>query len=281
MRKFAFLALWFVLVLPAFAQQQPPILQAFERHPTDWDKVQVKLQKLAANLYMIQFVSTEGNAGGNASALVGDDGIVLVDTPYIPVAAHLDAALKMISDKPVKYLVNTHWHMDHTGSNAYFAKSATIIAQDNVRRRMQAGDDPSSPSIRVNLLRDVFPPFPADALPVVTFSDEMTLHVNGEEVRIVHFPKGHTDGDSVVFFMQSKVVHMGSDFVSGRAFPGIDMDNDGTGGPQGQVVALQYVLDHMPDDVKVIPAHGGLASKLQVTQIRPPQKHYSGGPGRN
>jgi cyclase len=259
MRKFAFvlLALSFFLTLPAFAQQQP-----------DWDKVQVKLQKLSGNLYMIQFVSANGgNAGANASVLVGDDGVVLVDAGFAPVAPKLDAALKTISDKPVKYLVNTHWHGDHTGGNAYFGKSAIIIAQDNARKRMETGDDLSRIN-RVNLLREIFPPFPAAALPVITFNDELTLHVDGEEIRAIHFPRGHTDTDSVIFFMQAKVAQTGTDFVNGNpgGFPAIDLDNDGTGGPQGEIAALGYIVDRMPDDVKVIPGHGGLASKVEVTR---------------
>src|ERR1700688_3449286 len=153
MRKLALavlLTLPFVWTLPVHAQKQ-----------MDWDKVEVKLQKLSANVYMIEFVSPSGgNAGANASALIGDDGVVLVDAGYAPVASNLEAALKTISDKPVKYLLNTHWHGDHTGGDAYFSKSATIISQDGSRKRMETGDDPDRIN-RVNLLREIFPPSPA------------------------------------------------------------------------------------------------------------------------
>jgi len=243
--------------VPASAQQQP-----------DWDKVQVKLQKLSGNLYMIQFVSANGgNAGANASVLVGDDGVVLIDAGFGPVAPKLEAAIKTISDKPVKYLVNTHWHGDHTGGDAYFGKSAIIIAQDNARKRMETGDDPSRLN-RVNLLREIFPPSPAAALPVITFNDELTLHVDGEEIRALHFPRGHTDADCVIFFTQAKVAQTGTDFVNMNpsGFPAIDMDNDGTGGPQGEIAALSYIVDRMPDDVKVIPGHGGLGSRVEVAR---------------
>jgi cyclase len=241
---------------------------AVAQQTVDWDKVEVKLQKLSENMYMLQFVAaSRGNAGANASALVGDDGIVLVDAGFAPVAPKLEVALKTISDKPVKYLVNTHWHGDHTGGDAYFGKSATIIAEDNARKRMETGDDLSRLN-RINLLREIFTPSPAAALPVITFNDELTVHINGEDIRAIHFPHGHTDTDSVIFFSRSKVVQTGTDFVNmdPAGFPAIDMDNDGSGGPQGEIAALGYVLEHTPDDVKIIPGHGNVGSKVELTK---------------
>ena len=256
------LALVFILLactvsIPVCAQQQP-----------DWDGVEVKLQKLSENMYMIQFVAPSGgNAGANASAFVCDDGIVLVDSGFSPVAPKLAATLKTISDKTVTYLLNTHWHGDHTGGDAYFGKTAIIIAQDNTRKRMERGDDTSHVH-RVNLLRETFPPSPPAALPVITFNDELALHVGGEEIRAIHFARGHTDSDSVIFFMKAKVAQTGTDFVNMNppGFPAIDMDNDGTGGPQGEIAALGYILDHTPDDEKIIPGHGNLASKAELTK---------------
>src|ERR1700722_9914516 len=149
----AFLTLPFLLAFPVHAQRQ-----------MDWDKVEVKLQKLSGNVYMIEFVSPGGgNAGANASALIGYDGVVLVDAGYAPAAPKLEAALKTISDKPVKYLLNTHWHGDHSDANAYFGKAAVIIAQDNARKKMEKGGG-------------LFPPSPAIALPAITFDDRLTLH---------------------------------------------------------------------------------------------------------
>lgn len=258
MRKLALAVLFTFLIVrtvPVHAQQK-----------MDWDKVQVKLQQLSGNVYMIEFVSPAGgNAGANASALIGDDGIVLVDAGFAPVAAKLEAALKMISDKPVKYVVNTHWHGDHTGGDAYFAKSATIIAQDGARKKMETGDDPATLN-RTNLLREIFPPSPAAALPVITFNKEMTLHINGEELRAVYFPHGHTNTDSLILFTHAKVAQTGTDFVNmdPSGLPAIDMDNDGSGGPQGEIAALTYIMEKMPDDVKVIPGHGKVASKVEV-----------------
>ena len=258
MRKLALAVLFIFLIVrtvPVHAQQK-----------MDWDKVQVKLQQLSGNVYMIEFVSPAGgNAGANASALIGDDGIVLVDAGFAPVAAKLEAALKTISDKPIKYIVNTHWHGDHTGGDAYFAKSATIIAQDGARKRMETGDDISTLN-RVNLLREIFPPSPAAALPVITFNDELTLHINGEELRAIYFPHGHTNTDSLILYTHAKVAQTGTDFVNmdPSGLPAIDMDNDGSGGPQGEIAALTYIMEKMPDDVKVIPGHGKVASKVEV-----------------
>ncbi len=258
MRKLAF-AIFFTLpfVLGSSIRAQRPM---------DWDKVEVKLQKLSANVYMIEFVSPSGgNAGANASALIGDDGVVLVDAGYAPVASKLEAALKTISDKPVKYLLNTHWHGDHTGGDAYFSKTATILAQDGARKKMETGDDLSHLN-RVNLLRETFPPSPAAALPVITFNDELTLHINGEDLHAIYFPHGHTNTDSLVLFAHAKVAQTGTDFVNmdPSGLPAIDMDNDGNGGPQGEIAALSYIMEQMPDDVKVIPGHGKIASKVEV-----------------
>jgi cyclase len=252
--------------IAAFAVALSPALAAFSQRQPDWANVQVKLEKLSPNFYMVQFVSANGgNAGANASVLVGDDGVLLVDAGYGPVAPKLDAAIKTISDKPVKYLLNTHWHGDHTGADAYFGKTAIIIAQENARKRMQSGDDPDHLN-RANLLREIFPPFPPEALPVITFDEQLTLRMNGEEVRAIHFARGHTDSDCVVFFTRAKVAQTGTDFVNmdPPGFPAIDMDNDGTGGPQGEIAALSYIMDKMPDDVRVIPGHGKIGSKREV-----------------
>ena len=254
--------IFLVLILLAFF----PKTSAYAQRQPDWDKVEVKAEKLSDNVYMFAFVSPSGgNAGANASAFLCSDGIVLVDAGFAPVAPKLEAALRAISDQKVKYVLNTHWHGDHTGGDAYFGKSAVIMAQDNARKRMEGGDDPSHID-RANLLREIFPPSPAVALPVITFDDELTLHMGGEEIRAVHFARGHTDSDSVVFFKQAKVAQTGTDFVNMNppGFPAIDMDNDGTGGPQGEIAALSYLLEHTPDDVKIIPGHGTVGSKAEV-----------------
>ena len=248
MRKIAYLFVLSLLCLPlsALAQRQQP----------DWDKVQIQIKKLTANVYMLHFSNgTAANFGGNVGAFVGEDGTVIVDDGYAPMAPKLEAALKTISDKPVKYVFNTHWHGDHSEANEYFGKFATIVDTDNVRKMMETGGK-------------LFPPSPLVARPVITFSDQITLHINGSEIRAVHFPRGHTDTDSVIFFPQGQVVQMGDDFTvwDPPHFPAIDMDRDGSGGVQGQIAAAEYVLSHAAADVQVIPGHGPLATRDDLTK---------------
>jgi cyclase len=245
--RIVFLALPLFMALSLFAQQQ-------QQQPPDLSKVQVKVQKLSENVYVLQ--SQGATAGmGNIGAFVGDDGIVLVDAQLVELGPKIEAALKTISDKPVKYVLNTHWHGDHTGGNAYFGKSAIIIAQDNVRKKMQTETDRRI----TNLLL---------SLPVITFSDQLTLHLNGGELHAIHFAHGHTDGDSLVLFSQTNVVHMGDLFTNFDPphFPAVDTENDGSGGPQGEIAAAEYVLAKAPDDVKIIPGHGNVASKVELNK---------------
>jgi len=229
------------LVLPALAQQPQP----------DWDKVQIKLEKLDDHVYLVQ------GFGGNIGAYVGDDGIVLVDTEQVQLGPKIEAALKTISDKPVKFVLNTHWHGDHTGGNAYFGKTAIIIAQDDVRKTMQTEPD------RLGRITNL-----PVSLPVLTFSEQFTFHMQGGDVHTVSFPKGHTSSDTVVFLPGGKVVHTGDVFTnfSPPNFPAVDFENDGSGGVDGIRAACEYVLSHTPDDVKIIPGHGNLAAKADVAK---------------
>jgi len=191
----------------------------------DWDKVEIKVQKVAGSVYMLT------GRGGNIGVSAGADGIVVVDTQFAPLAARIQAALKGISDKPVRFILNTHYHGDHAGGNAEFAKLGTVIAQENVRQRLAEGSE-------IKRFGKT-PPAPKEALPVVTFSERATLHLNGEDIRALHFPHGHTDGDSVIFFPQSNVVHMGDDFVT-YGFPFVDIENGGS--VSGMVAGVEKVL---------------------------------------
>ncbi len=208
----------------------------------DFSKVQIKVTKVAGAVYMLQ------GAGGNIGVSVGDDGIVIVDDQFAPLAERIQAALTGITDKPVRFVINTHWHFDHTGGNGYFRKQGTIIAQDNVRERLRTGGKV--------LGMDVKPDAPAD-LPVITFNDRLSVHLNGEDIRAVHFPHGHTDGDSVVFFTKSHVVHMGDDFVT-YGFPFIDLESGGS--VRGMIAACEHVIAALPADTRVIPGHGHLST---------------------
>ena len=222
-----------LLLATASAQQQP-----------DFSKVEIKVIKAAGTVYMLQ------GMGGNIGVSVGDDGILIVDDQYAPLADKIKAALKGITDKPVKFVLNTHWHGDHTGGNPYFGESAPIIAHENVRKRLQSGGN-------ITFLKMEVAPAPKAALPVVTFDDKVTVHINGEDIRAIHFPKGHTDGDIVVFFPQSNVVHMGDDFFAGM-FPFVDLDSGGS--VQGLIADIAQIIPMLPPDVKVIPGHGPLST---------------------
>jgi glyoxylase-like metal-dependent hydrolase (beta-lactamase superfamily II) len=219
----------------AFAQQQ------------DFSKVEIKVTKVSGNIYMLE------GAGGNIAASVGDDGIVIVDDQFAPLAEKIRAALKGITDKPLRFIINTHYHFDHTGGNLPF-HDATIIAHDNVRKRLAQANVVGNGGSSMKIDQ---PANPQEALPVITFAHDVTLHVNGEDIRALHAPSGHTDGDSIVFFPKSNVVHFGDDFVR-YGFPFIDIN--GGGSSKGMIAALENAMTQLPKDVKVIPGHGALAT---------------------
>jgi glyoxylase-like metal-dependent hydrolase (beta-lactamase superfamily II) len=217
------------------------------RQDEDFSKVQMKVTKVAGNVYMLE------GAGGNIGASIGDDGIVVIDDQYAPLAEKIQAALKSITDKPVRFIINTHYHDDHTGGNAYFQKQAPILAHDNVRKRLESGGVAGNgTSVRFDAK-----PQPKEALPIITFDHDVTVHLNGEDIRALYFPAGHTDGDSVIFFPKSNVVHMGDDFGN-YGFPFIDVDSGGS--INGMIEAVETVIVQLPPDVKVIPGHGPVSS---------------------
>jgi glyoxylase-like metal-dependent hydrolase (beta-lactamase superfamily II) len=197
--------------------------------------------------------AVKGNAGGNIAASVGADGIVIVDDQYAPLADKIRAALKSITDKPVRFVINTHYHGDHTGGNAIFQKDAPVLAQDNVRKRLEAGGEAGNGGS----LHMVNPPAPKEALPIITFEHDVTVHLNGEDIRALHFPAGHTDGDSIIYFPQSNVVHMGDDFVT-YGFPFIDVNSGGS--INGMIDGVEKAIAQLPADVKVIPGHGAVST---------------------
>lgn len=213
----------------------------------DFSKVQIKVTKVGGTVYMLE------GAGGNIGASVGEDGIVVVDDQYAPLADKIQAALKGITDKPVRFIINTHYHEDHTGGNGYFQKQAPIIAHDNVRKRLETGGAAGNGgSVHFDAK-----PQPKDALPIITFDHDLTVHLNGEDIRALYFPAGHTDGDSVIFFPKSNVVHMGDDFVT-YGFPFIDVDSGGS--IKGMIDGVEKVISQVPPDVKIIPGHGPIST---------------------
>ncbi|HTR48436.1 MAG TPA: MBL fold metallo-hydrolase [Verrucomicrobiae bacterium] len=254
MRKFCLIAL---LCLPSVVSAQ---------QPQDFSKVEIKVTKVSGSVYMLE------GAGGNIAASVGDDGILIVDTEYAPLADKIEAALKGIgiTDKPVRFVVDTHYHSDHTDGNIAFGqRGATIIANDNLRKRLENG----STGGNGGALKFQQPPQPKAALPVITYDREMTVHFNGEDIRIIHFPAAHTDGDSVVFFTKSNVVHMGDEFIR-YGFPFIDVNGGGT--VQGMVAACDRASSEFPADVKVIPGHGAIATLDDVREYTKMMRDTSG-----
>src|ERR1700751_151062 len=217
----------------------------------DFSKVKIKVTKVAGNVYVLE------GEGGNIGASVGEDGIVVVDDQYAPLADKIQAALKGVTDKPVRFIINTHFHGDHTGGNAFFQKQAPVIAHDNVRKRLETGGAAGNLG-SISMERK---PAAREGPPIITFDHDVTVHLNGEDIRALHFPAGHTDGDAVIFFPKSNVVHMGDDFVT-YGFPFIDVDSGGS--IDGMIDGVEKVIGQVPADVKIIPGHGGISSVADV-----------------
>jgi cyclase len=211
---------------------------------TDFSKVEIKVTKVAGNVYMLE------GAGGNIGVSVGDDGLLIVDDQFAPLADKIRAALKGIADKKLRFILNTHWHGDHTGGNIAFGPEAPIIAHDNVRKRLATEQ-------KSTVFNTTTPPSPKEALPVITFNDSLSVHFNGEDIRAIHYPQGHTDGDSVIFFSASNVVHLGDDFFAGR-FPFVDLESGGS--VEGLVKNIGQIIEKIPPGAKLIPGHGPIST---------------------
>ena len=231
MKKFLLLTVVLLFAVSAHAQ-------------TDFSKVEIKVTKVAGNVYMLE------GSGGNIGVSVGDDGLLIVDDQFAPLADKIRAALKGLADKKLRFILNTHWHGDHTGGNVAFGPEAPIIAHDNVRKRLAT----EQKSIVFNRTT---PPSPKEALPVITFNNSLSVHFNGEEIRAIHFPQGHTDGDSVIFFSASNVVHLGDDFFAGR-FPFVDLESGGS--VEGLIRNIGEIIEKIPAGAKLIPGHGPIST---------------------
>jgi cyclase len=215
-----------------------------QTHAQDFSKVEIKATKVAGNVYMLE------GSGGNIGVSVGPDGILIVDDQFAPLADKIKAALKTLGEGKLKFVLNTHWHGDHTGGNMVFGPDAPIIAHDNVRKRMAIEQ-------KSEVFKRTTPASPKEALPVITFDQSLTVHFNGEEIRVIHFPQGHTDGDSVIFFTGSNVVHLGDDFFAGR-FPFVDLESGGT--VQGLTKNIGDIIPKLPAGAKLIPGHGPIST---------------------
>ncbi len=208
---------------------------------------------VADGIYMLM------GAGGNIGVSVGPDGVLLIDDQFAPMVPKIDAAIAELSDSPVRMVLNTHWHWDHTGGNeAYGTAGALILAHDNVRRRM------ASRQYSAFFNRET-PPSPAAALPVVTFDQTLTLHINGDAITALHVPLAHTDGDAVVLFEKANVVHMGDTYFNGF-FPFIDGERGGT--VWGMVRAIDAILPRLDAQTRVMPGHGPLSDVAGLERFR-------------
>lgn len=219
----------------------------------DFSKVEIKTEKLAEGVWMLT------GAGGNIGVSAGADGVFLVDDQYAPLTAKIKAALATISDKPVRFVLNTHWHGDHVGGNENLGKAGVVVvAHDNVRKRMSSEQF-------IKVFNSKVPPSPAAALPLVTFADSISFHVNGDEVEAFHVPPAHTDGDSFVYFRKANVLHMGDTFFNGL-YPFIDLSAGGS--IAGMIGACDRGLSTGDASTKVIPGHGPVGSKADLKAFR-------------
>ncbi|MCG8469557.1 MAG: MBL fold metallo-hydrolase [Gemmatimonadetes bacterium] len=211
----------------------------------DFSNVEFDVMHVSGNVWVLN-----SGRGGNIGVSTGADGVLMVDDQFAPLADKIRAALREAgAGSEVNFLLNTHWHGDHTGGNVEFGDEATIIAHTNVRERLSTPQDRGS--------GNVVQPSPDVALPVITFDESLSIHFNGEEVRAFHVPNGHTDGDAVIFFTGSNVVHMGDLFFAAR-FPFVDLA--GGGSVEGLREGIATGLSELPPDVQVIPGHGPLST---------------------
>jgi len=219
----------------------------------DFSKVQIETIPVAKGVYMLV------GSGGNIGLSVGQDGAFLIDDQYAPLTDKILKAISAVTDKPVRFLVNTHWHGDHTGGNETIGKGGTIIvAHDNVRKRLAKGQ--FMKVFNVDIL-----PAPPKALPVITFTDSVTFHWNNETLEVMHPKPAHTDGDAVIYFKNANVVHAGDLFFNG-IYPFIDAGSGGS--MEGVITGTDELLDRIDDNTKVIPGHGQLGNKTELKAYR-------------
>ncbi|PHR72326.1 MAG: MBL fold metallo-hydrolase [Arcobacter sp.] len=197
--------------------------------------------------------------GGNIGLSVGEDGVFMIDDQFAPLSAKIKAAISKISKKPLKFVINTHWHFDHTGGNENFGKDgAIIVSHNNVRKRM-------SKEGFIKAFNKTIPAAPKVALPIITFNDEINFYFNNEEIEVLHQKNAHTDGDSIIFFKSSNVVHTGDIYFNGF-YPFIDSSSQGS--MNGIITSVNYILSRINDKTKIIPGHGKLSNKKELISYR-------------
>ena len=228
---------------------------------TDFSKVEVQTVKVTDTVYMLM------GAGGNLGVSAGEDTVFLIDDQYAPMTEKIAAAIAKISAKPVQFILNTHWHGDHTGGNENFGKGGSIIvAHENVRKRMSVEQFIEAFNMRT-------PPSPKAALPVITFTSATTFHLNGDEIRAIHMPNAHTDGDTIVHFLRNDVIHMGDIYFNGM-YPFIDSASGGS--VEGVIAASDKVLAIASERTRIIPGHGPISNKAELKAYRDMLAAFSG-----
>ena len=233
------------LTLPAAAQQ-------------NFDAVEIRTERVAPNIAVLF------GAGGNIGVTWGPDGTVLIDDQYAPLTPRIEAAIAALGATPARFLINTHWHGDHTGGNENFGRRGTIImAHDHVRERLAT--EQRRPGVNGGPER-VIPASPAAALPVITWHDGVGLHLNGGEVRAIHAPHAHTDGDSIIHFRDQNVIHMGDLFFHQVTLPFIDVASGGDA--RGLLAAANAALALANDETVIIPGHGPIARRADLVAYR-------------
>jgi glyoxylase-like metal-dependent hydrolase (beta-lactamase superfamily II) len=213
--------------------------------------VKIETHQLTEQIYMLT------GQGGNIGLFIGEDGVFMIDDQFAPLTPKILAAIKTITDKPISYLINTHWHGDHTGGNENIKKTgATIIAHENVRKRMSTDN---------TVLGKKKLASPKEALPDITFTNDMMFHINNDDVLVSHVHNAHTDGDSFVYFSKNNVIHMGDTYFQGK-FPFIDLDSGGS--INGYIDAVNKVLMIANDTTKIIPGHRNISNKAELTVFK-------------
>ena len=212
-------------------------------HAQRFDNINIETIKVSEHVYMLV------GAGGNIGVSVGDDGVFVIDDQFAPLSEKIHNAIKVLSTKNITFLVNTHHHGDHTGGNENMQKiGATIIAHDNVRQRMA-----TTPK-RDGTLEN------KSALPILTFNDELSLHMNGEKIGVFHVEHAHTDGDALLYFTKSNVLHTGDTYFKDR-YPYIDLNSGGS--VDGYINAVKLGLQLIDDETKIIPGHGAISNRKE------------------
>jgi glyoxylase-like metal-dependent hydrolase (beta-lactamase superfamily II) len=241
MRHRLFAAAFLAFASPAAAQQ-------------DMSRVEIKVEKIAPGVAVLF------GAGGNIGLSYGEDGNIIVDDQFAPLSDRIAAAVATLDPDPVRFVINTHWHFDHTGGNENFGKrGAVIIAHDNVRARMSTDQFLAAMNQKV-------PASPKGALPVVTFGAGVTLHLNGDTLHVVHVANAHTDGDALIHWQKANVLHMGDTFFHRQSFPFIDLSSGGS--IDGLIAAADKALALTNPQTRIIPGHGPVASRAELAGYR-------------